>query len=195
MTNKNKSTIAKIYRVIGCVIAFGIMSNDAMAQAEDANDPIATWSQYCLSTGGKVVDLNAKFSTLSGDVDGLSKAFCQYQTDGNIEMIGLDTLASTSPSLGATYAKSLTLDPSRPLPEKPYANPSLNVCERLKGSSIAFYVCSGGFSNESGEYDICVFGDGSSISAWTLIYLANGDYPQIKALIKAQPMDITIPII
>ena len=186
MTNNNSMKAARhlslALLLLGPVAAF----------AEESAVSQTPWQDYCASSGGTVVTLVPQFETQSGMTRGVPKQFCQYSTDGNIEFLGLDTLASNAPSLASTFAKSLVIDTTKPLPTKPYSNPSLNVCSRLKGTSISFNV-NGGFADASGQTDICVFGDGSAISAWTLIYLADGALPDLKALIKAEPMAIIIP--
>ena len=75
-----------------------------------------------------------------------------------------------------------------------YTNPSHNVCKNIGGTTIGF-VTSGGFSNHLGQTDICIFGDGSMVSAWSLIYMANHreGYDEIRKMVKATPLDIDIP--
>lgn len=161
------------------------------AQAEESQ----ALADYCTSTGGTVIDMIAKFETKSGKVDGFSKQFCQYDLNGHLNTIGLDTLASSQPSLAATYTQKVMIDASKPLPMRPYGNPGLNVCHNLNGVSIAFSAVDGGsfLDSDGGEADICVFADGSMISGWSLIYMA--DDPSQKALIKSAAMNIDIPII
>lgn len=163
----------------------------AKAHAEDTQ----TLIDYCTSTGGTVIDMIAKFETKSGKVDGFSKSFCQYDLNGHLNTIGLDTLASTLPSLAATYTQKVVIDSSKTLPMRPYGNPGLDVCHNLNGISIAFSAVDGGsfLDADGGEADVCVFADGSMISGWSLIYMAND--PNQKALIHSTPLDIDIPII
>lgn len=149
---------------------------------------------YCEATGGKIVTLQAQFDTHSGYINGLSKEFCQYISKKNIAVVGLETLSKTS-NIAATLTQNLKIDDNKPLPTKPYNNPSLNVCQLLHGTQIAYLVVDGGFADNNGQYDICVFGDGSSISAWTLIYAAAGIRKDIKSLIqsRSKPLEIDIP--
>lgn len=162
-----------------------------VAYAEDEQ----VLADYCTSTGGEVVNMTAKFETKSGKVDGFTKQFCQYNLDGHINTIGLDTLASKAPSLAATYTQKVAIDTSKSLPMRPYGNPGLDVCHNLKGVSIAFSAVDGGsfLDANGGEMDICVFADGSMISGWSLVYMAAD--PSQKALIQSTPMNIDIPII
>ncbi len=63
------------------------------------------------------------------------------------------------------------------LPEKPYSNPSINVCSAMGGTAVD-YTQNGAYygiiDKQAGtEYqDICTFGDGSALSAWSLVYAA-----------------------
>lgn len=189
--NQSTFLVACKKTLIGSVLMIG--ASQSFAGSAEAIDDSAKWRDYCTSTGGEVITLVAQYDTSSGTVNGLPKQFCKYVTEGNQELIGLDTLAASQPSLAATFLKSLVIDINKPLPEKPYANPALNVCDRLKGSNIGFNVSSGGFSNKDGQYDVCVFGDGSSVSSWTLTYIASGAFANVKALIKSEPLNITIP--
>lgn len=151
---------------------------------------------HCQNTGGKVVQLTALFDTHSGYKNGVTKPFCQY-TYGkkpyqSIDIVGLETL-SNSPTIAATYIKRLSIDPHLPLPTTPYANPSLNVCLLLYGAEISYNVLDGGFSDKDGMSDICVFGDGSSVSAWSLIYAAENARSKVKDAIRSKPLAIDIP--
>ena len=163
--------------------SFGAFAMTDLTNAQGIKD-------YCASTGGVVVNMQAQFDTHNGYVSGVSRDFCKYKNHGNIAYVGLDTL-STAPTLAATYTEKLIVDPNN-LPTSPYANPSLNVCQILHGSEISF-SSNGGFSDKLGEADICVFGDGSAISAWTMIYVAEGTRPDVKSVIRSTPLNIDIP--
>ncbi len=64
----------------------------------------------------------------------------------------------------------------------------------ISGTAIGL-VTVGGYTNQLGETDICVFGDGSMVSAWSLIYMANNqpDYVKVKNAVRAASLDILIP--
>ncbi len=151
---------------------------------------------YCEKHGGKIIKMEAKFSTYSGEVTGITKEFCRIDDNGSLAYIGLETL-SKAPTIAATYVKSLKLDSTKMLPTTPYGNPSLNVCQELYGSEMIYAALPGttGFSDEYGASDICMFGDGSSIAAWSLIYAAEGKGNKIKNMIRSEPMNIKIPTI
>jgi hypothetical protein len=147
-------------------------------------------SSYCIQSGGHVEAMQAEFSTRHGMVAGLTKQFCQFRVDNGTLSIGLETFSSMQANIAATYAKTLgPLDENSPLWDGHAGNPSLNVCKNLGGSSIGFFS-NGGFANALGQSDICVFGDASMISAWSLIYIANhrNGYDHIKDLIRSVPL-------
>ena len=105
---------------------------------------------------------------------------------------GLRRFASEEPSIAATYIKILPeIDSHSTLWKGSLMNPSYNVCKNLGGTAIAF-VASGGFANVLGQTDACVFGDGSMVSAWSLIYMANHreGYDLIKEKVRATPLAI-----
>lgn len=147
---------------------------------------------YCVQSGGVVENMPAEFSTPSGLVRGQKKLFCNFEVNHGFIAIGLETFASETPSIAATYIKTLgPLGDDSPLWKGVYTNPSQNVCKNLGGSAIGF-VSNGGFANHLGQSDICVFGDGSMVSAWSLIYMANlrEGYDRIKEIVKSDPIRI-----
>lgn len=147
---------------------------------------------YCVKSGGVVENMPAEFSTPSGFVRGQKKLFCNFEVNHGFIVIGLETFASETPSIAATYLKTLgPLGDDSSLWEGAYTNPSQNVCKNLGGAAIGF-VSDGGFANHLGQSDVCVFGDGSMVSAWSLIYMANHreGYDQIKERVKAEPICI-----
>jgi hypothetical protein len=155
-----------------------------------AHDVDNELSSYCIQSGGQVEMMQAEFSTWHGKVGGLTKQFCRFRVDNGTLSIGLETFSSTHANIAATYAKTLApLDEHSPLWTGHAGNPSLNVCQNLGGSSIGFFS-NGGFASALGQSDICVFGDASMISAWSLIYIANhrNGYDHIKDLIRAVPL-------
>lgn len=160
-----------------------------------ADDSESFWAEDCQKAGGEVVEMAATFDTSSGRVTGYQSSFCQFYADGGIVVIGLETFSSYKPSIAATFIKELgEISDSSSLWTGTEKNPSHNVCRNLNGTMIGF-VSSGGFSNARGQSDICVFGDGSMVSAWSLIYMANhrAGYDAIKEQVKASPLNIPIP--
>ena len=152
--------------------------------------------QYCINKGGWVDTMTAQFSTQTGFVSGFSEKFCLFEKDNGYIAVGLKTYSAVEPNLATTFMKRLPqLDDASPLWKGEYANPSLNVCKNIGGSSISFHVMSGGFTNEKGQNDICVFGDGSMVSAWSLIYMAANrtGYDEVKNNAHSMPLDIDMP--
>ena len=135
-------------------------------------------------------------------VEGLTNWFCVFEDqDLRMEMIDLATLGSDRPSIAATYLlKGLDLDAMGYNVDSPYpweaGNPAIWVCEQLRGSSIARYA-NGGFTSPAGEDEVCVFGDGSKISTWVLIYVSLDDpgpgYLSMRKAVQSLPLEIDLP--
>ena len=152
--------------------------------------------QYCTDNGGVVDTMTAQYSTESGFIPGFDKKFCTFERNNGYLAVGLETFSSIKANLAATFMKKLPeLASNSPLWKGEYANPGLNVCKNIGGSSISFHVMSGGFTNNKGQNDICVFGDGSMVSAWTLIYMAahRTGYDEVKNNAHSEPLDIVMP--
>lgn len=153
-------------------------------------------AQYCTSKHGKVEIMNTQFDTHNGLVYGLAKKFCTFEKQGGFIVIGLDAFASKRPNLAATFIKKIgKISTGSLLWKGNYTNPSENVCKNMGGANINFNVIDGGFTDDLGKSDICVFGDGSKVSAWSLIYMANGraGYATVKNDVRSQPMNINLP--
>lgn len=160
------------------------------------NDPLG---EYCVSKSGTLTPMTAWFETAHGPIEGLTEKFCTFERDNGYLVIGLSAFASDHANIAATYMKSLPeiKEGSTLLSErKPkngmlgLANPSVGVCQKLGGTTIN-YRFQGNFKPASGgASDICTFGDGSMVSAWTLIYMANHrpGYDEVKNDVKSQPM-------
>lgn len=162
-----------------------ITSTSALASLEE--------EEYCQNSGGMVIEMPVIYSTSAGKITGLSHSFCNFHQNGGIIDIGLATFASPTPSIAATHIKTLPeITSNSKLFSGPYTNPSHNVCKNLGGAMVG-YVANGSFTSSKGQSDICVFGDGSMVSGWTLIYMANHreGYDEIKNLIKSDPLPIS----
>ncbi|MDF1646181.1 MAG: hypothetical protein P1U61_04245 [Legionellaceae bacterium] len=180
---KNTSTLLTLL----CSTFLFNLNFAAYAYADASNHEL---SAYCIQSGGHVERMQAEFSTSHGIVHGLTKLFCEFNMDHGTQSIGLETFSSTAPSIAASYAKTLApLYEDSPLWLGHASNPSLNVCQNLGGTSIGT-LSSGGFKSALGQSDICVFGDTSMISTWTLIYMTNhrNGYDVIKNLIRSKPL-------
>ncbi|WP_367606130.1 hypothetical protein [Legionella sp. W05-934-2] len=154
----------------------------------------ASWIKHCTDNNGTVEVMPAEFQTGGGTAYGFNQHFCTFDINGGFAVIGLETFASDKSNIAASFTATLpTIDKNSSLWKGPYANPSANVCKNLGGSSIGFNVASGGFSNRLGQCDVCVFGDGSMVSSWTLIYIANGreGYDKIRGAIQSTPLRLS----
>lgn len=156
--------------------------------------PHVSLEAYCKEKGGMVENMGAQFQQPGGIATGFTRAFCNFHIHGGFVSIGLDSFADDKPNIAASFAQTLApiVDES-PLWKGPFANPSLNVCKNLGGSNIGFNTFGGGFSNALGQVDICVFGDTSMISGWSLIYIANGreGYDAIKNNFASKPLRLS----
>ena len=147
----------------------------------------------CEKIGGKIENMQMNFSTSLGRLKGFNKKFCSFEINNGYATLGLQSMNSKNTNIAASYVLNLPpIDENSPLWNGADNNPSHNVCKNL-GGSYAQMVSNGAFSSALGENDICVFGDGSMISAWTLIYIANDrqGYQLIKDNIpsKALPLN------
>jgi putative hemolysin len=144
---------------------------------------------WCHDSNGQVINSYAQMSTYTGTVNGLEAQFCLISNNlGNLAMIDLQTLVSTRPNFAATYV----------LKGIDYANiPKKNIweiCQSLRGTSIGFYT-SGGWVNQYGQDEICVFPDGSKVSTWALVYLSSGNpnYLGLRSRIRSSPLALNLP--
>ena len=161
-------------------------------------DPLA---EYCVSKSGTLTPMTAWFDTNQGAIEGLTERFCTFERDNGYLVIGLSAFASDHANIAATYMKSLPeIKEGSKLLEEHKArsgafglpNPSSAVCQKLGGTTIN-YRFQGNFKPEiGGASDVCTFGDGSMVSAWTLIYMANhrAGYDEVKNNVKSQPLSM-----
>ncbi|AHE67874.1 hypothetical protein [Legionella oakridgensis] len=176
---------------LSALLAFFTLGSGINVYAETRAD----YADYCTKAGGVAEKMTAEFLTPGRWVQGQSKSFCNFYLENAFVSIGLETFASNKPSIAATYSKRLKeVDVDSALWKGESSNPAHNVCKNLGGANIGF-VTDGGFANHLGQSDICVFGDGSMVSGWSLIYMANHreGYDEIKSQVKAEPLNIHIP--
>jgi hypothetical protein len=175
----------KVPVVVLLIIFFGSIICDDQALDE----------HYCKEHGGQVILMTASFDTGSGMVNGNKKKFCRIQdVNYNLGYIGLDTFGSKVASLAATYAKSITLSNDKEI-KGPFETINLNLCYVLGGGNIVYFLTDGGYTDEYGQADICIFGDNSAVAAWTLYFMTLGARVDIKNAIVAKPLKINMPTI
>ena len=150
---------------------------------------------YCKNKGGSVTPMTTWYSGPAGTTSGWTQLFCTFERDKGYIVIGLETFASSHPNIAATYMKILPeLGDNSSLFQGGAHNPSYNVCQNLGGTAMN-YKQNGTFrSDGGGDSDICVFGDGSMVSAWSLIYMANHrhGYDEVKNSARALPLPLTV---
>jgi putative hemolysin len=179
------------------IIIFSLgLSISHMCAALVDEDPLG---EYCVSKSGTLTPMTAWFETNHGPIEGLTERFCTFERDNGYLAIGLTAFASDQPNIAATYMKTLPeiKEGSELLPPSNHhttgfglANPSHYVCEKLGGTTISFKFRGNFRPKNGGDSDICTFGDGSMVSAWTLIYMANhrAGYDEVKGYVKSQPL-------
>jgi hypothetical protein len=149
----------------------------------------------CTSIGGKVEPMEMIYNTSQGSIKGFIKKFCVFTIDNGYAVIGLSSMNSSKPNIAASYVKTLgNINESSPLWLGDDSNPSHNVCKNL-GGTVSLFAAPGSFTSTLGENDVCVFGDGSMISGWTLIYIANerDGYHLIKDNISSPALPLFHP--
>lgn len=177
------------------LLGITVISTIVMAAENLYADKLDDWSDYCDKSGGVVEEMTAEIGTKIGMVEGQSKMFCNFYPEHAFIAIGLETFSADEPSIAATFMKTMgEIGDGSQLWKGKAANPSNNVCKNLGGAAIGF-VAPGGFASNLGQSDICVFGDGSMVSAWSLVYMANHreGYDEIKNKIKSFPLKINVP--
>jgi hypothetical protein len=145
----------------------------------------------CQNIGGHIELMDMMYASRQGVIKGFSKKFCTFHIDHGFAVIGLESMNSKLPNIAASMVLKLQeLNEFSPLWQGSDTNPSHNVCRNL-GGTYAQLVTTGSFESKEGANDICVFGDGSMISAWTLIYIANQreGYQLIKENIPSMALE------
>jgi hypothetical protein len=103
---------------------------------------------------------------------GLSDLFCHIAyPDGTSALLGLSTALPTVPTIAATFLKTSPPVNFTALNVTGGANPANPLCTAYGGaqaSNVGFLS----FTNAQGATDMCVFGDGSRVSAFTLAYVS-----------------------
>jgi hypothetical protein len=142
-----------------------------------------------------VFNATAELDSRSGWVKGLQNKFCIFTSTENTGMVDLQTLTSKRPSIAATYIVN-GLDMAelmKVVPEGYSGNPATLFCQALAGSSITRYT-DGGFATKLGQDEVCVFGDGSKVSMWSLVYLSDDpDYLSIRKAVRSEPLQVDLP--
>lgn len=134
----------------------------------------------------------AQYDTHKGWVKGITNKFCffEHETKNTLALFGLEALASLKPNFASTYIKTIKLDPSKQIPGQ-YGLVSMNLCHQLRGAMISFATNEG--FDRNGQSDLCFFGDGSSVSGWTLYYVGLRYFEDLRAKVRSEPLVIDLP--
>lgn len=168
------------------LVCMSVLITDVYADSDEDYTP------YCEAAGGQVEQMPAKINMEIG----FTKSFCHFTLKNASVLIGLETFASDFPNIAATYMKNLKeITPDSPLWNGNSSNKALNLCKNLGGAEIGFVAGGGGFVDALGESDVCVFGDGSMVSSWSLYYMTSHreGYDAIKDHVKSHPLSIPMP--
>lgn len=163
----------------------------ALSSTSYADNLTDTNAKYCTDNGGTLETLTAVFGDSPRSPEGVKTQFCKIvsKDDGNTVYVNLKALSKHS-NIVTSIANSIQInDPVSPTTVTGY------MCGDLHGANIDMYASQGGFTNDIGYAGICVFGDGSAISIWTLYYIGVGKDQDIKNLLssRSRPLDFDIP--
>jgi hypothetical protein len=174
--------------------SYGNMDNTSINSGD--LDDVVNQISNCKKGGGKIINSPAVFDTAAGHIKGISYKMCYiekidpFNKKPHSAMIGLEVMGKVQ-SIAATYLlKGINF---KNFPQVTSNNPAHDTCKFIGGSVISTYAF-GGFENEQGEDSVCVFGDGSKLSTWALIYISqNPLYLGIRSSLGAKPLDIDAP--
>jgi hypothetical protein len=100
---------------------------------------------------------------------GLAADFCRVMVGQTIALIGLESVDPRVPTIAATWLKTAKPINTTRFPFDGVGNPAFKFCTGFGGVQ-AGVVGRLSFADADGESDMCVFGDGSRASAWTIAY-------------------------
>jgi putative hemolysin len=107
---------------------------------------------------------------------GLVRTACQVKVNGTLVTFGVEAADPSVPTIAATMMKTApAIDAAK---VHTTANPAMVYCAAYGGAEAGFVAVGLSFEQKLGQTDMCVFGDGSMASAWSLAYLgwaAEGD--------------------
>jgi putative hemolysin len=82
---------------------------------------------------------------------------------------GVEAADPSVPTIAATMIKTAPAIDARKVHTK--ANPAMVYCAAYGGAEAGFVKLDLSFVEKEGQTDMCVFGDGSMASAWSLAYI------------------------
>jgi hypothetical protein len=140
------------------------------AGSEPDSEPDSQLAEYCESNfKGVVVQIQMVSDAHLPDAQyGVVDDFCEIDINGTQVVIGLENVDPNVPTIAATMLKTArAVDPAK-MPT--YGYPATAICQGYGGTDAAFVALNPGFTDAGEATDVCVFGDGSKISAWLLAY-------------------------
>ena len=100
---------------------------------------------------------------------GLVRELCVVNVQGNVVAFGVEVADPSTPTIAATMLKTAPpIDTSKVIGN---GNPAMAYCQGYGGAEAGFVALDLSFQIEEGQSDMCVFGDGSMASAWSLAYV------------------------
>jgi hypothetical protein len=118
---------------------------------------------------GEVRRLQVANSAVTPPQLGLVADFCRVMVGQTIALIGLESVDPRVPTIAATWLKTAKPINTTKVPYDGATNPAFKFCTGFGGVQ-AGRVGRLSFADADGESDMCVFGDGSRASAWTIAY-------------------------
>jgi putative hemolysin len=120
--------------------------------------------------GGKLVPLRMVDNQGTASAQyGLVRTVCQVAVNGTLVQFGVEAADPSIPTIAATMIKTApAIDASK---VHTSANPAMVYCAAYGGAEAGFVALGLSFAEKAGQTDMCVFGDGSMASAWSLAYI------------------------
>jgi hypothetical protein len=157
----------KVAMVVAAASAVAASGAPAIRGGSQINSQLA---KYCESNfKGEVVQIQMVSNARLPDAQyGVVQDFCKIDVNGTQVAIGLENVDPKVPTIAATMLKTArAVDPAK-VPT--HGNPATAICQGYGGADAAFVAFNLFFTDAVGATDMCVFGDGSKISAWSLVY-------------------------
>ena len=160
----------KLTMVIAAASAAAVSGAPAIRAS---SQPASQLVNYCESSfNGKVVQVQMVSNARQPNAQyGLVHDFCKIDVNGTQVVLGLENVDPKVPTIAATMLKTASaVDPAK---LQTHGNPATAICRGYGGADASFVAFSLFFTDAVGAYDMCVFGDGSMVSAWSLAYVGS----------------------
>jgi hypothetical protein len=129
-------------------------------------------ANHCKSLyGGVLVQLRMVDNQgTAAEQDGLVRTVCQVNVNDTLVAFGVEAADPNLPTIAATMMKTAPAIDWKKVNTKG-KNPAMAFCAGYGGAEAGFVAVDLSFTQKLGQTDMCVFGDGSMASAWSLAYL------------------------